>query len=129
YFQWLPFVSTVPGQMTHLVASITLGSARSCVVQSAFLTQGTTSTVISVGVTVVVIIVAVVVVVESSSVVKLSFAVTFPSILQGWAKEFYQDRDSSIKLHCLAIGASLGLVVLLVFAILAACASRAVETL
>ncbi|GJX64625.1 putative reverse transcriptase domain-containing protein [Tanacetum coccineum] len=35
----LPFVSAVPGQMTHLVASLTLDSARSCVMQVAFLTQ------------------------------------------------------------------------------------------
>ncbi|GJR33564.1 hypothetical protein Tco_1209248 [Tanacetum coccineum] len=84
-------------QMTHLVANITLHSARSCVMQSVFLTQGTVSNisiifswggsispegfmsfvllwlviivaVVDVGVTVVVvIIVAVVVVVESSS--------------------------------------------------------------
>ncbi|GJU43978.1 hypothetical protein Tco_1201244 [Tanacetum coccineum] len=94
-----PFVSAVLGQMAHLVASITLNSARSCVMQSAFLTQGTVSNipivfswsdsirpegfmssvllwlviivaVVGVGVTVVV------VVVESSSVVKLSFVIT-----------------------------------------------------
>ncbi|GKE83269.1 hypothetical protein Tco_1553269 [Tanacetum coccineum] len=93
-------------QMAHLVANITLNSTRSCVMQSAFLTQGTVSSisiifswggnispegflssvllwlviiiaVVSVGVTVVVvIIVVVVVVVESSSVVKLSFVIT-----------------------------------------------------
>ncbi|GKG32235.1 hypothetical protein Tco_0427185, partial [Tanacetum coccineum] len=87
--------------MAHLVASITLDSARSNVMQSAFLTQGTVSSipivfnwsdsirpegflssvllwlviivvVVGVGVTVVVvIIIVVVVVVESSSVVKL----------------------------------------------------------
>ncbi|GJR16505.1 hypothetical protein Tco_0799157 [Tanacetum coccineum] len=33
------FISVVPGQMTHPVASITLNNARSCVMQSAFLTQ------------------------------------------------------------------------------------------
>ncbi|GJX78717.1 hypothetical protein Tco_0326866 [Tanacetum coccineum] len=33
------FISDVPGQMTHPVASLTLDSARSCVMQSAFLTQ------------------------------------------------------------------------------------------
>ncbi|GJR36677.1 hypothetical protein Tco_1212361 [Tanacetum coccineum] len=98
-----PFVSAVLSQMAHLVANITLNSARSCVMQSAFLTQGTVSSisiifswggsispegflsfvllwlviiVVVVGVTVVVIIVAVVVVVESSSVVKLSFVIT-----------------------------------------------------
>ncbi|GJU03916.1 Fe-S cluster assembly factor HCF101, chloroplastic [Tanacetum coccineum] len=77
-----PFVSVVLSQMTHLVANITLNSARSCVMQSVFLTQGTLViivAVVGVGVTVVVIIVAVVVVVESSSVVKLSSSsITFP---------------------------------------------------
>ncbi|GKG28571.1 hypothetical protein Tco_0415936, partial [Tanacetum coccineum] len=38
-----PFVSAVPGQMTHLVASLTLDSTRSCVMQGAFLTQGKAS--------------------------------------------------------------------------------------
>ncbi|GJY23407.1 hypothetical protein Tco_0397065 [Tanacetum coccineum] len=94
-----PFISSFLGQMAHLVTSITLNSARSCVMQSAFLTQGTVSNipivfswsdsirpegflssvllwlviivvVVGVGVTVVV------VVVESSSVVKLSFVIT-----------------------------------------------------
>ncbi|GKC51933.1 hypothetical protein Tco_1074678 [Tanacetum coccineum] len=100
-----PFISIVLGQMAHLVASITLDSARSYVMQSAFLTQGTISSipivfswsgsirpegflssvllwlviivmVVGVGVTVVVIIVAIVVVVESSFIVKLSFVTT-----------------------------------------------------
>nr|GEU47883.1 zf-CCHC domain-containing protein/UBN2 domain-containing protein [Tanacetum cinerariifolium] len=35
----------VPGQMTHLVASITLESIRSCVMQGAFLTQGMVSSI------------------------------------------------------------------------------------
>ncbi|GKC22473.1 hypothetical protein Tco_1024623, partial [Tanacetum coccineum] len=94
-----PFVSAVLGQMAHLVASITLNSARSCMMHSAFLIQGTVSNipivfswsdsirhegfmssvllwlviivaVVGVGVTVVV------VVVESSFVVKLSFMIT-----------------------------------------------------
>ncbi|GJV31605.1 hypothetical protein Tco_1392005 [Tanacetum coccineum] len=83
-----PFVSAVLGQMAHVVTSITLNSARSCVMQSAFLTQGTVSNIpivfswsdiirpegflssvllwlVIIGVTVVV------VVVESSSVIKL----------------------------------------------------------
>ncbi|GKE02770.1 hypothetical protein Tco_1390753 [Tanacetum coccineum] len=92
------FVSVVLGQIAHLVAIITLNSARSCVMHSAFLTQGMVSSipiifswggsislegflssvllrlviiiaVVSVGITVVV-------VVESSSVVKLSFVIT-----------------------------------------------------
>ncbi|GJZ11409.1 hypothetical protein Tco_0546168, partial [Tanacetum coccineum] len=40
-----PFVSAVLGQMAHLVASITLNSARSYVIQSAFLTQRTVSSI------------------------------------------------------------------------------------
>ncbi|GKF29949.1 hypothetical protein Tco_0096291 [Tanacetum coccineum] len=92
------FVSAVSGQVTHLVASITLDSARSCMMQGAFLTQGMVSsipTVLSwsgsispVGflssvllwlviiVTIVGVGVTVVVVVESSSVIKLSFVIT-----------------------------------------------------
>ncbi|GJU55477.1 hypothetical protein Tco_1229191 [Tanacetum coccineum] len=93
------FVYVVSGQMTHLVASITLDSARPCVMLSAFFTQGTIFSIpivfswggsispegflssvllwlviivaiVGVGVTVVV------VVVESSSVVKLLFVIT-----------------------------------------------------
>ncbi|GJX49411.1 hypothetical protein Tco_0276256 [Tanacetum coccineum] len=86
------------GQMAHLVANITFDSARSCVMQSAFLTQGTISSIPIVSswgdsirpegflssvllwlviiVAVVGVGVAVVVVVESSSVVKLSFVIT-----------------------------------------------------
>ncbi|GKE64258.1 hypothetical protein Tco_1518419 [Tanacetum coccineum] len=88
------------GQMAHLVASITLNSARSCVMQSAFLTQrmisnipivfswgdsirpeGLLSYVLLWFVIIVVVVgvdvtVVVVVVVESSSVVKLSFVIT-----------------------------------------------------
>ncbi|GKF19549.1 hypothetical protein Tco_0068187, partial [Tanacetum coccineum] len=101
-----PFISVVLSQMAHLVASITLDNARSYVMESAFLTQGTVSSipivfswsdrirlesflssvllwlviivaVVGVGVTVVVIIIiAVVVVVESSSIIKLSFVIT-----------------------------------------------------
>ncbi|GKF87353.1 hypothetical protein Tco_0258230, partial [Tanacetum coccineum] len=92
-------------QMAHLVANITLNSARSCVIQSAFLTQGTVSSipivfswsdnispegflssvllwlviivaVVDVGVTVVVVIIVAVVVVENSFIVKLSFVIT-----------------------------------------------------
>ncbi|GJY69434.1 hypothetical protein Tco_0472416 [Tanacetum coccineum] len=35
-----PFILTVPGQMTYLVVSLTLDSARSCVMHGAFLTHG-----------------------------------------------------------------------------------------
>nr|GEZ59607.1 hypothetical protein [Tanacetum cinerariifolium] len=40
-----PFVFVVPGQMTCLVASMTLDSARSCVMQGTFLTQGKASSI------------------------------------------------------------------------------------
>ncbi|GJU45440.1 hypothetical protein Tco_1202706 [Tanacetum coccineum] len=85
-------------QMAHLVASITLDSARSYVMQSAFLTQGTVSSIpivfswggsispegflssvllwLVIIVAVVGVGVTIVVVVESSSVVKLSFVIT-----------------------------------------------------
>ncbi|GJZ64359.1 hypothetical protein Tco_0620780, partial [Tanacetum coccineum] len=93
-----PFVSIVLGQMAHLVASITLDSARSYVMQSAFLTQGTVSSIpivfswsdsirlkgflssvllwLVIIVAVVGVSVTVVVVVESSLVIKLSFVIT-----------------------------------------------------
>ncbi|GJV62170.1 hypothetical protein Tco_1468270 [Tanacetum coccineum] len=94
-----PFVSAVPGQMTHLVASLTLDSARSCVMQGAFLTQGKASSipivfswgdnispdsflpsillllVIIVAVAIVVTVILVVVVVGCSSITKLSFVI------------------------------------------------------
>ncbi|GJW05162.1 hypothetical protein Tco_1564018 [Tanacetum coccineum] len=94
-----PFISAVPGQMTHLVASPTLDSARSCVMQGAFLTLGKAFSipisfswgssispdsflsyillvvVIIVAVVIVVTIVLVVVVVEGSSIIKLSFVI------------------------------------------------------
>ncbi|GJV03749.1 hypothetical protein Tco_1337318 [Tanacetum coccineum] len=105
-----PFVTVVPGQMTHLVASLTLDSAWSYVMQGTFLTQGKASSiptvfswggsispdsflpsimlllVIIVAVVIVVAVILVVVVGEGSSIIKLSFviiAVTFPSILLG----------------------------------------------
>ncbi|GKC98386.1 hypothetical protein Tco_1168661, partial [Tanacetum coccineum] len=94
-----PFASTVPGLMTHLVASLTLNSARSCVMQGAFLTQGKASSVpivfswggnispegflpsimllVVIIVTVAIMIVLVVVVVGGgvSSIIKLSFMI------------------------------------------------------
>ncbi|GKF83189.1 hypothetical protein Tco_0244845, partial [Tanacetum coccineum] len=93
-----PFVSAVPGQMTHLVASLTLDSARSYVMQGTFLTQGKASsipTVFSWGgsispdsflpfillllviivAVVIVTVVLVVVVVEGSFIIKLSFVI------------------------------------------------------
>ncbi|GJY06831.1 hypothetical protein Tco_0373885 [Tanacetum coccineum] len=92
------FVSAVFGQMAHLVTSITLDSARSIVMQGAFLKQGTVSNIpivfswsssispegflssIMLWLVIIVVVVGagvtVVVVVESSSVVKLSFMIT-----------------------------------------------------
>ncbi|GJU52645.1 hypothetical protein Tco_1226359 [Tanacetum coccineum] len=95
-----PFDSVVPGQMTHLVASLTLDSARSCMMQGAFLIQGKDFSiptifswgdsispdgflpsimlllVIIVAVAIVVTVILVVVVVgEGSSIVKLSFVI------------------------------------------------------
>ncbi|GJU56681.1 hypothetical protein Tco_1234447 [Tanacetum coccineum] len=97
-FSGWPFVFAVLGQMAHLVASITLNSARSCMMQSEFLTQWEISNIPTVFswsdsirpegflsyvllwmviiVTVVGVSVTVVVVIESSSVVKLSFVIT-----------------------------------------------------
>ncbi|GJT55059.1 hypothetical protein Tco_0990113 [Tanacetum coccineum] len=92
------FVSAVLSQMAYLVASITLNSARSYVMQSTFLTQGMVSNIpiifswggsispegflssvllwLVIIVAVVGVGVTVVVVVESSSIVKLSFVIT-----------------------------------------------------
>ncbi|GJW76893.1 hypothetical protein Tco_0138575 [Tanacetum coccineum] len=50
-------------------------------------------------------------------------APSVPLKLIGW------QLMNSLKLHCLATGASLGLVVLSVFSMLAACASKAAELL
>ncbi|GJR66267.1 hypothetical protein Tco_0012332 [Tanacetum coccineum] len=95
-----PFVSTVLGQMTHLVASLKLNSARCCVMQGSFLTQGKAScipTIFSWGdninpdrllpsillLLVIIVVVAIVVTVtlvvvavgEGSSIIKLSFVI------------------------------------------------------
>ncbi|GJU29487.1 hypothetical protein Tco_1173076 [Tanacetum coccineum] len=144
----------VLSQMAHLVANITLNSARSCVIQGAFLTQGMVSnkpTILS----------------WSGSISPvLVLRIWHHSGTQGcqflesshicWAKQFHQDRASSVKvpisptdpfvplkligwqlmnslwLHLLATGASLSPVFLLVlsaFSIVTAYASRAVATL
>ncbi|GJT54401.1 hypothetical protein Tco_0989455 [Tanacetum coccineum] len=102
-----PFVLAVFGLMTHLVTSLTLDNARSCVMQGASFTQGKASSipivfswggsispdgflpsilllvVIIVAVVIVVITVILVVVGEVSSKVLAFEAVTFPSILLG----------------------------------------------
>nr|GEU69869.1 hypothetical protein [Tanacetum cinerariifolium] len=113
------FISAVPSQMTHLVVSITLDSARSRVMQGAFLTQGMVSniptvlswgssirlkgfwpfilllTVIIVTVAVVLVIVdtiiGIVVVVGAPSIIKLAFVTT------GWVYAFHQDKASSVR--------------------------------
>ncbi|GKB72517.1 hypothetical protein Tco_0933929 [Tanacetum coccineum] len=98
-FSGWPFDSAVPSQMTHFVASLTLDSARSCVMQGAFLTQGMASSipfvfswgdsispngflpsillllVIIVAVVIIVTVILVVVVGEGSSIIKLSFVI------------------------------------------------------
>ncbi|GJZ96885.1 hypothetical protein Tco_0669219 [Tanacetum coccineum] len=94
----------VPGQMTHLVASLTLDYARSCVMHSAFLTQGKASiipTIFSWGDSIspngflpsimlfLVIIIAVAIVV---TVILVAVVVG-----EGWANEFHQDKASSVR--------------------------------
>nr|GEV42283.1 hypothetical protein [Tanacetum cinerariifolium] len=132
-----PFVSTVPGQMTHLVASMTLDSARSCVMQGAFLTQVTVSNipivfswggsispegfrpsillltgiVVAVAIVVDAIIRIVVVVVGVPSIIKLAFVIT--GDLVGL---FYSNRLG------VCIPPEQGVIV---FAMIAACVSRA----
>nr|GFA54328.1 hypothetical protein [Tanacetum cinerariifolium] len=100
-----PFASTVPSQMTHLVASLTLDSVRSCVMQGAFLTQekaNSIPTIFSWGGSIshngflpsilllVVIIVAVVVIV----VVVIMVVVV---VGEGWANKFHQDKASLVR--------------------------------
>ncbi|GJY88234.1 hypothetical protein Tco_0502862, partial [Tanacetum coccineum] len=95
-----PFIFVVPGLVTYLVASLTLDSARSCVIQGVFLTQGKASSIptvfswgnsispdgflpsillllviIIVVAIVVTVIVVVVVVGEGFSIIKLSFVI------------------------------------------------------
>nr|GEU82988.1 hypothetical protein [Tanacetum cinerariifolium] len=60
--------------MSHLVASITLDSARSCVMQVVAMITGIN-----------------VVVVGVPSIIKLSFVIT------GWAYAFHQDKASSVR--------------------------------
>ncbi|GJZ44821.1 hypothetical protein Tco_0592417 [Tanacetum coccineum] len=109
------FVSTVPGQMTYLVANMTFDSARSCVMQGAFLTQGKASSiptvfswdgsispkgflpsilllvVIIVAVAIVTVVLVVVVVVGVSVIIKLSF------VIIGWAYASHQDKASLVR--------------------------------
>nr|GEW02750.1 hypothetical protein [Tanacetum cinerariifolium] len=109
--------------MTHLVASITLDSARSCVIQGEFLTQGTISsipTVLSWGGSIrpevfwpsilllTVIIVAIAIVTAILLVVAVIIGIVdvvvgVPSIIKlsflitGWTYAFHQDKASSIR--------------------------------
>ncbi|GKB31243.1 hypothetical protein Tco_0870644 [Tanacetum coccineum] len=70
-----PFVLAVPGLMTHLVASLTLDSARS-ISPNGFLPSILLLMVIIVAVVIVVVTVVLVVVVgEGSSIIKLSFVI------------------------------------------------------
>ncbi|GJX44763.1 reverse transcriptase domain-containing protein [Tanacetum coccineum] len=112
-----PFVSAVPGLMTHLVASLTLDNARSCVMQGAFLTQGKASsipTVFSWGDSIspngflpsilllLVIIVAVAIVVTVILVVVV--------VGEGWANEFHRSftlSDVPIGIISICHGSSL----------------------
>ncbi|GKA10036.1 hypothetical protein Tco_0689469, partial [Tanacetum coccineum] len=140
-----PFASTVPGLMTHLVASLTLDSTRSCVMQGAFLTQGKASsipTVFSWGGSIspkgflpsimllVVIIVAVaimivlVVVVGGggvSSIIKLSFVIIVQLLRENMdsvrSNQWMRPTAPSVPLKLKA------------FSMVAACASKAAETL
>nr|GEU53893.1 copia protein [Tanacetum cinerariifolium] len=92
-------LTTVPSQMTHFVASITLDSARSCVMQGEFLTQGTVSSILtvlswggSIRPEVVDVIIRIVdVVVGVPSIIKLLFVIT------GWTYAFHQDKASSVR--------------------------------
>ncbi|GJZ71735.1 hypothetical protein Tco_0635586 [Tanacetum coccineum] len=87
--------------MAHLVASITLNSTRSgsicfdSFLPSVLLWLVIIVVVVGVGVTVVVVI-AVIVVVESSSVVKLSFMITW-YLHRSWACAFHQEKASSVR--------------------------------
>nr|GFB26449.1 hypothetical protein [Tanacetum cinerariifolium] len=87
YWLWIissgwSYVSTVLGQMTYPVTSLTLNSA-SCIAI----------------VGVVIAIIGVVVVVGGVFIIKLLFViiVTFPLMLIGWAYAFHQDKASSVR--------------------------------
>ncbi|GJW78880.1 hypothetical protein Tco_0140562 [Tanacetum coccineum] len=45
---WMGFASTVPGLMTHLVTSMRLDNARSCVMRGTFLTQRKASSILTI---------------------------------------------------------------------------------
>nr|GEY20458.1 hypothetical protein [Tanacetum cinerariifolium] len=90
------FGFAVPSQMTYLVLSITLDSARTYVIQGAFLIQRTVSSIPTVFIVLVIvdmIIGIVVVVVGAPSIIKLVFMIT------GWAYAFHQDKASSVRVQ------------------------------
>ncbi|GKC21184.1 hypothetical protein Tco_1023334, partial [Tanacetum coccineum] len=128
-----PLVSAVPGLMTHLVASLTLDNASwgDSISPDGFLPSILLLLVIIIVVAIVVMVIVVVVVVG-----------------EGWANELHQDKASSVRVPVAnftlqssvqlllentdSVRVSLGpvfLVVLSVFAMVAACASRDVVTL
>ncbi|GKC68710.1 hypothetical protein Tco_1101308 [Tanacetum coccineum] len=105
-----PFVSAVPSLVDHLVTSLTLDCARSCVMQGALFTKGKVSMVIFVTVVVVVVVVVAVIVVvvvvgDSSSIIKLSFVIIgpdvgpckLPLIPLGWAKMNYTGQSLLVQ--------------------------------
>nr|GFA51956.1 hypothetical protein [Tanacetum cinerariifolium] len=107
--------------MTHPVASLKLDSVRSCMMQSAFLTQGTVSSIPivfnyggSIGpegfwpsillLTVIIVMVAIVVAVVVDTIIGINVIVVgVPSIIKlafvitGWAYAFHQNKASSIR--------------------------------
>ncbi|GJY72635.1 hypothetical protein Tco_0476338 [Tanacetum coccineum] len=119
-----PFVFAVSGQMTHLVRGLTLDSARSCVMQSAFLSQGKASSIptvfswggsissesfplsimlLAVIIVAVAIVVTVILVVIDAIIGVVVVVSCVPSIIKlsfviiGWAYVFHQDKASSVK--------------------------------
>nr|GEV76542.1 hypothetical protein [Tanacetum cinerariifolium] len=124
FFHGHCYLPSVPSQMTHLVASITLDSARSCVMQDAFLTQETISsipivlswggsirpegfrlsilllTVIIAMVSIVVVVVLVIVDTIIGIVVVVfgePFIIRLAFVITGWMYAFHQDKASSVR--------------------------------
>ncbi|GJV65799.1 hypothetical protein Tco_1476627 [Tanacetum coccineum] len=97
--------------MTHLVASLTLDSARSCVMQGAFLTQGkafSIPTIFSWGdsishdgflpsILLLLVIIIVVVIVVTVILSVGPGVLVCSSIPIGWANEFHQDKASLVR--------------------------------
>ncbi|GKE73543.1 hypothetical protein Tco_1535584, partial [Tanacetum coccineum] len=93
-----------PGQMTHLVASLTLDNVRSCVMQDAFLTQMKVSSIPIVfswgdnispnGFLPSILLLLVIIVAVAIVVVMVVLVVV---VVEGWANEFHQDKASSVR--------------------------------